>query len=327
MAEPAFRGFVETTLDALLIFEGCKRGQLGKITRRLQEVEKRRLIVSGAVFVFDEEQTGIKRWTDGLTWSPSRTLGNFLVYRELDKKGGPSLSLEGGWDDAANIALPPPTPGSMMDRPPSQQQQDSQFAIQQQQPPLASTSSAVNLPNGNSMMARPRSGSESGALSLDRARERALVGSLTSSYRFRSDGLVKKTISLSKLHMIGYYKIEDVTSGRLRTPSSMPELFSLEISPAFLSASYFRLPPVVETGPDGKVRYKSEADQSITTGTGPGSVQLIRQDSNPQRDVVALPQTQNVSRDSRGFLEPTNTRCTAPARPARPRTPSADPCF
>jgi hypothetical protein len=26
---------------------------------------------------------GIKRWTDGFLWSPSRILGNFLVYREL----------------------------------------------------------------------------------------------------------------------------------------------------------------------------------------------------------------------------------------------------
>lgn len=28
---------------------------------------------------------GIKRWTDGRVWSPSRILGNFLIYRELDK--------------------------------------------------------------------------------------------------------------------------------------------------------------------------------------------------------------------------------------------------
>lgn len=28
-------------------------------------------------------QKGIKRWTDGFLWSPSRILGNFLVYREL----------------------------------------------------------------------------------------------------------------------------------------------------------------------------------------------------------------------------------------------------
>ena len=46
MAEPAFDGFVESTLDALLIFEGCRRGALPKISRRLQEFEKRALVVS-----------------------------------------------------------------------------------------------------------------------------------------------------------------------------------------------------------------------------------------------------------------------------------------
>lgn len=31
-------------------------------------------------------QKGIKRWTDGFLWSPSRILGNFLVYRELENR-------------------------------------------------------------------------------------------------------------------------------------------------------------------------------------------------------------------------------------------------
>ncbi|KPV77953.1 uncharacterized protein RHOBADRAFT_10281, partial [Rhodotorula graminis WP1] len=171
--DPAFRGFVESTFDALLIFEGCRRGFLPKITRRLQEFEKRQNVVSGAVFVFDEEETGIKRWTDGLSWSPSRTLGNFLVYRELDKK-----------------AQPPPGP----------------------------VASGSGSRPGSSSGPRRSSVSELAGATLDRVRERALVGSLTSSYRFRSDGLVKKTISLQGLHLIGYYRIDDVVSGRLRTP-------------------------------------------------------------------------------------------------------------
>ena len=40
------------------------------------------MVQSGAVFVFDEHESGIKRWTDGLVWSPSRILGNFLVSHE-----------------------------------------------------------------------------------------------------------------------------------------------------------------------------------------------------------------------------------------------------
>ncbi|KAG0324071.1 hypothetical protein BGZ99_002229 [Dissophora globulifera] len=44
------------------------------------------LITPGSVFVFDEDESGIRRWTDGRIWSPSRICGNFLVYRELFRK-------------------------------------------------------------------------------------------------------------------------------------------------------------------------------------------------------------------------------------------------
>jgi hypothetical protein len=41
--------------------------------------------VGGNVFIYEENASGIKRWTDGVTWSPSRIMGNFLVYRELSE--------------------------------------------------------------------------------------------------------------------------------------------------------------------------------------------------------------------------------------------------
>lgn len=67
-----------STHDALLIFECVRRGIMPKVSRRLRE-DERRYIRSGSVFVFDERESGIKRWTDGLLWSPSRILWNFLV--------------------------------------------------------------------------------------------------------------------------------------------------------------------------------------------------------------------------------------------------------
>ena len=76
--DPPFRGYIETTYDALLVFEAARRGMIPRVTRRLIERE-RGMVQSGAVFVFDEHESGIKRWTDGLVWSPSRILGNFLV--------------------------------------------------------------------------------------------------------------------------------------------------------------------------------------------------------------------------------------------------------
>lgn len=69
----------------MLIFEAVRRGILPKITRRLRD-DERKLITSGTIFVFDEVESSIKRWTDGMIWSPSRILNNFLVYREVEKK-------------------------------------------------------------------------------------------------------------------------------------------------------------------------------------------------------------------------------------------------
>jgi hypothetical protein len=48
----------------------------------------------------------------------------------------------------------------------------------------------VNPILGHGALPRPRSGSDGGG--IDRQRERQLVGSLTNSYKFKENGLVKK---------------------------------------------------------------------------------------------------------------------------------------
>lgn len=211
MAEPAYHGFVESALDALLVIQGCSTGVLPLVTRRLQEREKKATVISGSVFVWDSTATGIKRWTDGLSWSPSRTLGNFLVYRELDKR---AKKLE--------IALTASRGGPMTDG---------------------------KLPSEIAAEGDTE----------DRLREKALVGSLT-SYKFRKDGLVKKTISLGGLHMIAYYTMSDVLEGRLRTPSSHPGLLALDIHPQLLEPTAWRYPLQTEIGEDGVLRYVGEVE-------------------------------------------------------------------
>lgn len=96
---PPFIGYVETTVNALRLIHAARQGVIPRITRRLNDNERRTMIKSGAVFVFSVEESGIKRWTgklfpisltlnlrrwltyysDGLLWSPSRIVGNFLV--------------------------------------------------------------------------------------------------------------------------------------------------------------------------------------------------------------------------------------------------------
>ncbi|KAJ6479611.1 Gti1/Pac2 family-domain-containing protein [Mycena sanguinolenta] len=198
---PPWSGWIETTGDALLILEAARRGLIPRVTRRLHDTERPFMIASGAVFVFDEGESGIKRWTDGCFWSPSRILGNFLIYRETDGKGaGHGRRGKGGGGKGMGRSL-----------------------------------------------SRPRSDSRPSA---DRNRERTLMGSLTNSYKFKADGLMKKTFSLTiagvAQHLVSYYKVSDVESGRLRSPSTLPELASLDISPSLLERGNFRCPPKLE---------------------------------------------------------------------------------
>ncbi|RMJ08016.1 hypothetical protein CDV36_012397 [Fusarium kuroshium] len=86
---PTYVGYIHSTLDALIIFEACLSGARNHVPRRPQDRERQELIRSGNVFIYEEHASGIKRWTDGVSWSPSRILDNFLVYRELERPFGP----------------------------------------------------------------------------------------------------------------------------------------------------------------------------------------------------------------------------------------------
>lgn len=114
------------------------------------------MITSGSVFVFDEDESGIKRWTDGFFWSPSRILGNFLLYRETEKRGAGHRGTrnDGDQGDPAGGECPP-----------------------------AAKSEGQTL-------SRPRG--ETTRLGINRQRERSLVGSLTNSYKFKAGGMMKK---------------------------------------------------------------------------------------------------------------------------------------
>ena len=73
------RGWIKTARDAMLVLEATRAGIVPRVTRRFHEAEKRSIIQSGAIFVFTEEESGIKRWTDPYLWTASRMQGCFLV--------------------------------------------------------------------------------------------------------------------------------------------------------------------------------------------------------------------------------------------------------
>ncbi|KAH6969114.1 gluconate transport inducer 1/Pac2, partial [Fusarium avenaceum] len=190
-----YHGFINTTLDASIIFENTFTGRCNHVPRRPHDRERQDLIKSGNVFIYEEHASGIKRWTDSLSWSPSRILGNFLIYRELER---------------------PFPPGE-----------------KKHQHPRTSTS----LPTG--MEVRRNN------TPIDEI-ERSLVGSLVDSYDFKPGGLIKKTISITYQgvphHLVSYYSVEDVRSGRLLAPSMHPVLKGTIPRTELLTQQNFRSP-------------------------------------------------------------------------------------
>ncbi|KAJ7590228.1 Gti1/Pac2 family-domain-containing protein [Mycena floridula] len=210
---PPFHGYVETTVHALRLIHSARQGVIPRITRRLNDTERRSMIKSGAVFVFSVEESGIKRWTDGLLWSPSRIVGNFLVYREINERATSRGNHKKSYtSDDASRALHRTSPPSQL-------------------PPAYKPSS-----------------SDQGT--------------------FKVNGLIKKTITVtidgSDLHLISYYTSEDIRAGRLKKPSSRPDIMSLYMPPHIFRLTNFRVPPKIEIGPDGKPRLVAEAEDLET---------------------------------------------------------------
>ncbi|KAJ6016747.1 hypothetical protein N7451_000126 [Penicillium sp. IBT 35674x] len=197
--EPTFTGYVATTQDALILFEACLTGVLHHVPRRPHDRERSHLVRSGSVFIYEENSSGIKRWTDGVTWSPSRILGNFLVYRELDKPFPPGEKKR-AMKKANRRPVPPTRPGEPYPRHDSNGQSYSPTS-----PPAAF-----------------------GERTHQSEVERALVGSLVDSYGFKDSGLVKKTMSVTVMgithHLVSYYSVDDVMRGVLNPPSMVESL-------------------------------------------------------------------------------------------------------
>lgn len=228
---PTFHGFVHNSMDGLVLFEACLSGKLHHVPRRPHDRERSSLIKSGSIFIYEENASGIKRWTDGVAWSPSRILGNFLIYRELEKPFPP------GEKKRAMKRKRTSMPGEPYPR------RDSDGTEEQQQ--LNTPLTPPTPPNVGGEV-KP----EIASTDQDKELERSLIGSLVDSYGFRPDGLVKKTMSISvngiSHHMVSYYKVDDVKNQQLPRPLSDPRLQNISVRPELYLKQNFRA-PVEET--------------------------------------------------------------------------------
>ena len=224
---PTWRGHIETTKDALMIFEACFNGTLAHCFRRPHDRERNQLIVSGNVFVYEEATSGIKRSTDGIPWSPSRILTNFLIYRQL------------------NSPFPPGEKKRATKR--------SQRALRPGDHYPTSASSTPTTDEGrpfpgpaspNPSQSKPDDGHEKDI-------DRCLIGSLVDSYEFKDDGLLKKTMTVTvhnvQHHLVSYYSLGDAKHS-LRTPRDDPRLKDLTIREPLLNQPKFKFPNLDDAG-------------------------------------------------------------------------------
>ncbi|KAK3621049.1 Global transcription regulator sge1 [Elasticomyces elasticus] len=223
---PTFHGFVQNTMDGLVLFEACLSGKLHHVPRRPHDRERSSLIKSGSIFIYEENASGIKRWTDGVAWSPSRILGNFLIYRELEKPFPP------GEKKRAIKRKRATAPGEPYPR----RDSDESNGVELNTP--------LSPPSPNTLgEAKPI---ETPGTDLEKDAERALIGSLVDSYGFRPEGLVKKTMSVSvngiSHHMVSYYKVDDVKNNQLPRPLADPRLANISVRPELYLKQNFRAP-------------------------------------------------------------------------------------
>jgi len=228
--QPTWRGYVQDTKDALILFEAAIGGTLSRVVRRPHDRERTNLIKSGSVFIYEESASGIKRWTDGVPWSPSRILGNFLIYRELEKPFPPGEKKRATKKSKRDHRPSDPYPV----RPATLETVSS----------TEDTMSQVHGPTGSPSSTEQQTLSPN--VAAERDAERLLVGSLTDSYQFKSEGLVKKTMSVKindiPYHLVSYYTPRDVLDKRLARPTETPQLSNLIIRPELLHKQNFRAP-------------------------------------------------------------------------------------
>lgn len=88
-------GYISNDTEALKLLEMVIEGVLPRVTQRLTDREKEEIRV-GSIFVYEEKESSISRWTDGREWSTSKIRGRSLCYNEIVDTSPLSFSLSQG---------------------------------------------------------------------------------------------------------------------------------------------------------------------------------------------------------------------------------------
>ncbi|KAF2638949.1 hypothetical protein P280DRAFT_67417 [Massarina eburnea CBS 473.64] len=226
--KPTWHGFLDSTKDAMTIVEAALQGRLSHISRRPHDKERAEMLTSGTVLVYEENASGIKRWTDAVHWSPSRVMNNCLIYRQLvralkpeEKKSALNPSCGTKRKRRDNTGPTVTKTGENVNN------SDDEYENSTFDTPDVSSTDPMGKVYANF------------AQSLNPDQQRRFCGSLIDSYEFKDGGLMKKTISVkyqgTTHHIISYYSLEDVVAGKLKRPYQDGKLADIQPRPDLLT--------------------------------------------------------------------------------------------
>jgi hypothetical protein len=167
--------------------------------------EERDHIRSGSVFIWDEDEANILRWTDGRRWSSSRPCGNFIIYDELDSGlSRDSSMMSANSHNSQSSMYSSRNSGQIvswhMDPNASYDQQHQQQRSAQWH--AAQASRACNTARNN--------------------------------YSVLRGGLIKRALSINaadgrRMHLVSYYTASDVERKQLKVPRNDPRFEGVKI--------------------------------------------------------------------------------------------------
>jgi hypothetical protein len=309
--KPTWHGVLETTKDAMTIVEAALQGRLSHISRRPHDKERAEMLTSGTVLVYEENASGIKRWTDAVHWSPSRVMNNCLIYRELvralrpEEKKASLTSSCGNKRKRKESASPAVTNNGDIVHVADDEYEHSTMETQSEDTSPTEPFERVY---------------ENFAQKLTLEQQRRYCGSLIDSYEFKEGGLMKKTISVkyqgTHHHIISYYTLEDVVSGKLKRPFQDPRLADIQPRQELLTGwkvslddeesketpQFSNYPQPIQ--PNHAAQPSENTHSAQTQGRGPGPVHLqIATDFWPGAHV---PQYSPAQHAAPNFVPPSN---------------------
>lgn len=86
----SYYGCTHTPHDHLTLFELARSNHIPRLRARLSDAQKES-VRAGNVYMFSMRESRIRRWTDNLSWTPSRTCNEYIFYQQIGNTNDPLL--------------------------------------------------------------------------------------------------------------------------------------------------------------------------------------------------------------------------------------------